>query len=204
VRYLEKCEQIVRAQWFPDHVAKSIPQGSPAGVEVIRWKKPDTSIYSITYTLHGYHLYVVGDVGAAVYRFGQPMELANFTDMYPDYFASKCVASEHGIGYESWNNDEAKKYLEEWAASGDDKIECDERYTMLEGRNESYTSNAFDSIGTRGDWQEWLQHDGDEVFGDSWFDLGEIGMVVDIRCVGHLVGLKMAHAQLTAELVKAD
>jgi hypothetical protein len=45
---------------------------------------------------------------------------------------------------------------------------------------------------------EWLSTEGYEVFGDIC-EMGEIGMKIDIRCLGHLIGLKMAFERLKKE-----
>lgn len=197
--YNETYEKRAREVWFKNHVAKTIPQGEAAGFETIRWKAPDTSNYLISYTLHGLYLFVTGDVGDAVYRFSSPTTFEAIASMNIDYFASKCTASENGRFYESWDGDTVAKRLNEWVADAYEKEEEDERQQKLEGRGEWWNlPDAFGCAHVAEDWHQYLSHHGYDVFGNDWIEFGEIGKVVDVRCIGHLVGIKMAVEQLTA------
>lgn len=49
-------------------------------------------------------------------------------------------------------------------------------------------------------WFNFLNEHGERVFGDYDFELYSVGYAPDIRCHGHLVGLKMAFNQLKGKI----
>jgi hypothetical protein len=184
-------EKMIRERWFPGHIAKRIPQAESAGIEVIRWRKPGTSVYFISYMIRGPYLIVTGDVGDAIYRFSENLSLDLLVACEVDYFASKCTASENGRCYPSWDPDAATAYLEEWIKGGIDDEDIEKRRRSLCSENSAFTACQW-----KEDWKDWLEVFGSGAFGPDWIEFGEIGRAVDIRCMGHLIGLKMACAQL--------
>lgn len=187
----EEIVQRIRTSWFPSHVANRIPQAAEAGMDVIRWRRPGTGIYLISYVIRGNYLIVTGDVGDAIYRFSEDLTLDFLAGCDIDYFAGKCTASEHGRGYQGWDADLARQRIEEWVADGFDDDEIERRRASIEA-----DGGALIECQWRDSWIQWLDHHGDSVFGSDWIEFGEIGRTTDIRCIGHLIGLQMACAQL--------
>jgi hypothetical protein len=185
-------EKMIREVWFPEHRASlNKSKVGESTVEQLVWRKPGASCYYTRYLWSNGYLFVTGDIGDAIYRFGAPTEDAMrwVTGCELDYFASKCEASEDGRGYKSWDADEAKRELLGMVGLMSDP-----------GRVRAWLSeyDAYDALGSQGEWSIWLSDFGDEVFGSDWSEWApNIGMKVDMRCHGHLIGLKMAMAQLS-------
>jgi hypothetical protein len=187
-------EQYIRQQWFPKHKASyfkyhCIENPSAPQIETLCWQKPGTGIYAVEYWFSRGTLAVRGDIGAAVYQWHHSIgNLPDLANLSIDYFAGKCEASEHGQGYQSWDEDAAKQNIQYYIDIGDpvDTEETCEAFSDAGGWNALYSKH---------EWHQWLSTEGYEVFGDIC-EMGEIGMKIDIRCLGHLVGLKMAFEQL--------
>lgn len=194
-------EERLKRDWFSKHVANRIVPGEAGGVHVIRWKEPNTGFYQVRYMLCESLLYVSGDVGAATYSFNKIMEWEDFLSLYSDYFASKCVASEYGKGYRSWWPDLAVHRLQEWVNEEDDEEERAKRTRDLEDNIASVTcDNGIRACQNKECWHLWLSEFGDAVLGDDYApEFWDVGDDVDARCIGHLVGLKMAIDQLQKE-----
>lgn len=61
-------------------------------------------------------------------------------------------------------------------------------------QNETIIRHAWFGRNHEADWFDWCSRNAETIFhgGDWWKWLPGIGKAVDIRCQGHLVGLKMA------------
>lgn len=173
------------AQWFTEHrAAYATGQVGPlANVEYLRWAKPGTGMYGITYLCTGGTLVVTGDLFDAIYQAGgSGLKWWSSCDL--SYFAGKCIASPSGRGFEVWDRDYA-------AIAVRDRLKDDEETRDL---FEQHNGGRF--LSSQHEWSEWLHADGPDVFGGDYFELGGIGMVVDQLCESHLAGLKSAMAQL--------
>lgn len=183
--------------------------GRVAYVEAFRFAKPRSddlnrpaTNYGLCFTLlDSGHLVVTGDLGDAIYFVGAPNErgIVWFARCDLQYFASKCVASEHGRGYESWDRELAE-------------IRIRERY--LNPRDEGFkrqllTGGEFEhwdgAIGSRDEWFAFCQTaiGSDEVWADYEEAPFAIGEVVDGRCALHLAALKASEAALRAAAQQA-
>jgi hypothetical protein len=180
-------------EYFPKHHAEyHEAKLGRARVERLVWRNPESSINRIDYLCDGPRLFVAGDLGEGVYLAGAN-DLAWWAACDLSYFASKCMASEYGRGYESWNAEVATARVREEV-----RRRCEEE-------NETVAAELVDDCLTaiangRGEWDGWMRNSASELFGDEWWDyVPNFGVVVDQRCRLHLLGLKTAIAQVDAE-----
>lgn len=193
-------EKMIREEWFPEHYAAATTFMGFGTTDVIRrliWKRPRTMIYGVLYHFVGRSLIVMGDLGDAVYRWNHTSAFdtnpfAWIAACNIGYFHSKCVSSEVGRAYEEWFEEEANRALEEWIADGDNECEGSE------GRRARLARSAFRfAADSQADWNQALAEDGEDLFGPRWWeDWPRAGLGIDLRCRAHLIGLKMAVAQL--------
>ena len=194
---------------FRDHVATRQARFDEEGQKVadlVCWRRPDTAsdpwFMAIDYRIEGRRLVVGGDTGYAVYVWSSPITLSFLAGCGLDYFASKCLASEHGAGFKAWDPDafvaDALAYAEwlEEDHEGDDSAPAD----RARQRAARARAAAADRPGWQSEWVATLYDSGHEWFGD---DLAEgpstWGEVIHLRCQGHLVGLQMA-AELLGDI----
>lgn len=177
-------EDQIRSDWFPDHVIE-LKDGWYV------WHKPGTSIYYVRYRVDGRCLIVTGDIGEAVYEWNSPISLEWVAGCHLDYFASKCMASEYGRGYKSWDRTKANQFLDQW---WEEEIE-DKETNEIDSEVEDLYRQLKEHY-TRDDWVYFLGEYGEQMFGPDWFEYGDIGDTPDIRCEGHLVGLRMIAERL--------
>jgi hypothetical protein len=123
-------------------------------------------------------LEVVGDLDEAVYRWSQPLTLDFLAHTGLDYFASKCRASADGVGGRHWYREKAMDSL---------------KYHTSEHPLEDYDSIPLSS---QHEYWQWLGDEGQKVFGDDYFEFGDIGEYPAPAIIGHHIGLKMAWEQL--------
>lgn len=199
--YYQKREKELRGQWFKDHVARlesyttqvQLEPDKPSvtyQIQRLLWSKPGTNIYRCHFIIHNNTLLVHGDIGEAVYCWGENISVGFLAGLNLDYFAGKCCASEKGRHYTDWDADVAKAEL------ADHFKEYPEEKAKLEGT----VRWGSELISSRDEWHHWLQDNGYDVFGDAWYEWApSIGDVIDWRCQGHLVGIQMAVQQLKAK-----
>lgn len=182
-------EKEIRTTWFPNHVAEVLNLATDTGPTIIQWRNPGTTIYLVRYLLYSNSLIVLGDIGTAIYKFDCAIDVDFFDAMSVDYFSSKCSASEFGLLYRSWCVERAKDSLKNWIADGSSTKE-------IESRRRALVPSAFQAAENEGSWRNWLGIYGRTVFGYAWYTYADVGSEVDIRCMGHLIGLQMANEQL--------
>lgn len=112
----EEQEKQIRENWFKDHVATIESFGSMFGEKDlwrIKWNKPGTGIYSSRYLIDHNRgvLSVYGDVGEAVYQWGDFIDIDFLSGIDLHYFCSKCRASSCGKNGKVWDRDKAISYL---------------------------------------------------------------------------------------------
>lgn len=174
-------------QFIPwrDHVATHTvirPEFGPE-IEIIRWMKPGTSIDSIWFIRHGNVLIVRGDWGEAVYQWHETNTLKWISECDVSYFASKCRASETGIGYREWEPLAAKAWLDDF---------CDESQEL---KQKLVDASAWEAADSHVSWVMFL-HEYCDIFGGDGYEFSNVGFVVHMRCRGHLEALKHAVNQL--------
>lgn len=200
MEYYKKREEDIRARWFNNHVAtwhaftpaltdNIQVHSAPRNIQCLTWRQPDSSNYYCRYIIDGRVLIVYGDAGDAVYGWSDKLTWEFLAGLDYDYFAGKCMASERGRGYKSWDGRRAEQRLKEHFA---------------QDRSSNWTKacgiGGEPSLHHKDEWLAWLRENGTTAFGDDWYYMAEIGEVIDIRCQGHLIGIKMAFDQLKSQV----
>lgn len=174
---------MIRTVWFPNHRATAT---EAAPLRLLRWHQPGTWNYRVSYIIDGGMLLVHGDIGEAVYSFGGEVTFERIAQMDIGYFAGKCEASETGRQFRSWDGDRAVaaavRRIGEYAIPNPEDL-------LIE--------DAKQNCGSDYDWVNWLNDGGGDALQDDDHDIDEAGWGIHIRCIGHLIGIKMAVAQLT-------
>jgi hypothetical protein len=166
----------VLSDQLKDHVAEQRRVDEYTELHV---HKPGTGFYSMWFLYKNGLLIVWGDCYDAIYQWHSSIgAIEDVARCDLDYFASKCLASPYGRGYRTWNYDVAEEYVKGCMAEEED----DKRRGIM--------ARGLESVGSRFEWNLWLSKEGYEVFEPC--DDSEIGMEIDIECVYHLAGLKLA------------
>ena len=121
-----------------------------------------------------------GDLGSATYWWGTGLKIGFFENIGPDYFHSKCVASELGNLPCDWSEEKAKSRFKEMLKDHDVK----------EDLYPPDLSSLFE-------WNIWLQENGWETFSDSYVEYSGIGEVIS-----HRTKLHWAIIQLCARAIR--
>ena len=150
-------------------------------IEVLTWKKPDSSSYMIKYIITGNTLCVYGDLGEAIYRWSSPITFEWLANLDLSYFKGKCQASEVGRDFREWDQYKALNTLKEFAK--------DEYFKWQDFEDSGGESSLYGCD----DWREWLSQHGCEILGDDFWDWAYgIGFTINVRCMYHFIGLQMA------------
>lgn len=182
------------AEWFAEHRASFTEYAPDVQTEwypkTLYWAKPGTGMYSIRYVIMGPVLMVWGDLDAAVYRWSSAINWKFLADCDLQYFAGKCQASPVGRTFEDYDRDVAwtdfKNALEQRAEEG---YPAPDQHAVEEGRRA--IMNGQD------EWRDWMRTDGHRVFGPDWYEwVPNLGKRVAQTCLAHLLGIKMAVAQI--------
>lgn len=186
----EQEEKCIRERWFPNHVARFTQQDC---YSTLSWRNPNNSNYFCAYIINHNMLFVYGDVGEAIYGWGQAVTWEWIAGLDLGYFAGKCCASETGRLYKSWDPRRARNRFSEFLG---DSHRARIKYRALD----EFEMPVFSS---QGEWNLWLSQHGSSVIGDCYYEMGDIGECINIRCHGHLLGIKMAVA-MNNKLVDTD
>ena len=168
-------------------------------IEVLQWKKEKTFNYAVIYIRQGDTLFVKGDLGEVIYGWSQLNDLEWISNLNLSYFASKCLASEYGRGYKTWDCTYAektlKKYMKEYYEEDD--------YIYEEMCKKFEEAEGMSFLTYKEEWAQWLHEHGYKIFGDDWWEWAfNVGMVINWQCESHLIGLKMAMVQLKEKTIK--
>jgi len=183
-------EKICREEWFKEHEARLI-LGPPKGdmlVTIIEWKKPNSWNYGCRFIIHSQWLTVVGDIGEAVYQWGQNIDLKFLAQINFDYFMGKCRASEAGTRFMQWCSRTAFESLQNRLLH---ESFSDHEKAFIVSISAGTPKDEFEDM-LRAAYYDGLNSD----FAAS---VSECGYIPNVRCVGHFVGLQMAIKQLTNE-----
>ena len=203
---LSQLEKDVRERWFKDHVAahQIVHCADGTLIERLRWKKPGTGTYLVEYLRIGGRLIVTGDIGDAIYWWSGNHSMHWISNCNLGYFAGKCEASENGRDFKVWDSDVARdrilahfEEVHEWADTEDS--------TKAEEMKKKFEENhGWSAIHDQYEWVAWIREYGQEVFGDDWWEssISDPGRTLNIRCYGHLLGLKMAFEQIGEDPTK--
>lgn len=186
--YYTKRQKVIREEWFKDHAPTFSDHGP---FKMLLWRHPDSTNYYVRYIIHSNVLYVSGDIGEAVYIWGQALTWEWLAGLNLDYFAEKCEASETGRDYVGWDERYGNARLKELPQS--DPATYKKLVELLDIENCGIDHN-------RGEWEHRIHQHGWDITDDSetLSHLCEIGQVVNLRCQGHLVGIQMAAAMQSA------
>lgn len=188
---LAKREKDIMKWWFPDHEVTHFCESDH--ISHLRWQKPGTCVYQVDYYVTGGTLIVTGDIGDAIYRWSSPVAFHWIAPLSLGYFAEKCVASEVGRSFVEWDERIARVYLD-WQINNDfEEIQDDPAEKATQWMIDLQNANPHGAIYSQHEWTEWLNYHGAEFFGDEYYEHYGIGNIVNMRCQGHLIGLREAH-----------
>lgn len=193
-RTVEQQKEICRTEWFENHVATEILKCDK--IIIINWQNPESWNYGCRFLIHARWLTVVGDIGEAIYEWGQTLTLPFLHRIDFGYFHSKCQASETGRDFRMWDADAANARAQEWLT---ERTSTDDPH---EFKARGHISNI--STHTPRDEFEQIVRDAynDGLDPGECSSLIEGGLVPNCRCIGHFVGLQMAIDQLNNQTVK--
>lgn len=175
-------EKICREEWFKDHKAEMLA-GPPA--TVIAWQNPKSWNYGCRFIIHAQWLAVVGDIGEAVYQWGQTIDLPFLAQLDLQYFHGKCQSSETGRRFQTWCSVTAYR-------NGIEAIDwlTEDKKQRFQGWDEQTPHDEFDHM-LRAAYSD------SGIDADTASTLSGCGYIIHPRCIGHWVGLQMAIKQLT-------
>lgn len=184
----------LQAQWV-GHVATRVQHGE---VDLLTWANPRSSNYALRYAIlprdptGATCLVVTGDLGEAVYVWYGDVTYEGIVGMNLSYFASKCQGSETGLGYLTWDPDQARAVLlEHWIEFSEGGRSA--RFTPDERRlaEELHNKNIGDDPR---ELYEWLTDSpgAERIFGCDAWELADCGYRPHDRCALHLQGIKAA------------
>jgi len=189
-------------KWFSENIATY--QKFSDDVRMIEFKRPDSMIHGITYIIHERTLFVNGDYYAATYRWSSPISFQFLAGCHLGYFSEKCDASPEGREYLSWDEEVARKGFEEELENRIAELGLDDDKEAEKAFKEKWADEIEEARGCLSDRWEWFRfidsyHHNEFVeamFGDDHYGDYNIGMTVDVCCQAHLVGIRLAVAQL--------
>lgn len=186
--YVERQKVVCRDEWFKNHIATLIANPEhrlhePNGALIINWQNPESWNYGCRFIIHRRWLCVVGDIGEAVYEWGQDVTLEFLAGLDFSYFHSKCRASASGTKFEQWNPREAWQSLKQTEKEYKSICKFTKELTTGSGKDE-YEYAARQLYDRTGDC-------------DLASMISSGGMVPSVHGIGMFVGLQMAIKQLS-------
>lgn len=185
---VKKQQERCRTEWFKNHKARKELELNHN--LIIDWSNPESWNYGCRFIIHRRWLTVVGDIGEAVYEWGQDLSLNFLARIDLGYFLGKCQASEDGRKFHLWDSEEAissiNYYLTEYPDEG----------PLQDGLK--HILSQVDKHANKYDFEEALR----SVYNDYAVDSDVISAIRDSgeqphpRAIGHFVGLQMAIEQL--------
>lgn len=165
-------------KYFADH--KATWDG-----RVLNWAKPGTGINSISYILHGCYLFVVGDLCDVIFHWPSRCDVVLKLDFLRGLshkeMLRKCLASEVGSDFISWDNETAREWLDH-ELKQDLPLVQRERLTEL-----TFSEMTQDDFSRTA---EMLRNDGFDI--DTSGAVCNAGRVPHHRFIAQYVGLQMA------------
>lgn len=212
----EDLEKKLREEWFKDHKAKL--EKLSEDVSILTWRAPGTSSYYVRYVFDCNKIYITGDLGDAIFKIYDKVDLEKAANVDIYYFHKKLTARDE----EKWafNGEKAIQRLkEEIEQIAERKLEylglddiselekeltdeeekkvalLDEHIEMFKSMFESVEECSYRSKWVQCVYSEYLDaiDDYDSDFYEWIFDIGnEYPRSVQ----AFLIGLKMAWEQL--------
>jgi hypothetical protein len=182
----------LKDEYFKEHVATLEQQGT---LQRLLWAEPERYSCSMVFIFSPGILCVSGDLGSAVFRFGNSFkDIRQLTGFDISYMAGKCEASEAGRNYWTWSpataiDDITRQY--QYDIKGREPSESEqEAYENIKGIINRLDINTHDAM-----CQVLLDDDDDMVtlFGEDWVhSFYDLGMRYHERMKLMYIGLKMA------------
>lgn len=123
----------IRAIWFKNHVAK-IQSHDDDNLIRINWRHSDgNSNYAVLYIIdrRTATLFVSGDLGQAVYRWGGDIGIDFIGGCDIGYFNEKCCASSCGERGKTWSEEVAVNYVKHWAKDNIEALDDKNLYEYM-------------------------------------------------------------------------
>jgi len=179
-QWIEQTAERCRNEWFKEHEAREFKGHNVA------WLNPRRSTYACFFILHENYLTVVGDIGEAVYAWSNPLTTTWLAGLEFDYFHGKCVASEVGRKFTMFVPQVAYATTLQAIKPARD---------VIKGLGPNSSKEDYDYAA-----RKLFDKTGDAELASA---LASCGEVPHVRCIGHWVGIKMAHEALTRKEVVA-
>lgn len=105
----DSIEKELREKWFKNH--KASLEKLSEDVSILRWREPGTSAYSVRYIFDYNKIYITGDLGDAIFKIYDKVDLEKVASFDIYYFHKKLTA----IDEEKWsfNSEKAIERLKE-------------------------------------------------------------------------------------------
>lgn len=183
--YVQIAEEAMR-----EHV---VVLGSDPDTERV-FRKAKSTDWLMRYTIvGGINLVVTGDLGSAVYRWGEPISFPWLAGLSLSYMMSKCEASEWGRYAREWDGQQAARGLS-WHVN---QLDAEQKENWISWRKEISRADLNEVMYSQPDWAAFA----DRELRDFWYDLDgiwDIGWVVPLRAVAHWRGLQLMREKLAA------
>lgn len=111
-------EQAIVKKWFKDHVARleSFTDQKGLKIETLYFANPICGMYWMRYYQHGGFLMIIGDLGEAVHKWDEVVDLHWMSQTSFSYFMDKMRAGREPDG-KAWDTDKATRRLAEFFES---------------------------------------------------------------------------------------
>jgi len=167
--------------------------GSDPDTELV-FRKVQGTDWLIRYTIvGGINLVVTGDLGSAVYRWGEPISFPWLGGLHLWYMMSKCEASEWGREAREWNGEQAARGLA-WHLS---ETSPERKKKWLEIRRDISRDELNNAMFSQYEWAAFADRELREVW-DDLDGIWDIGWVVPVRAVAHWRGLQLMNERRAA------
>lgn len=180
--------KIIREEWFANHIATLTQCGD---MQVLSWRKPETSMYAVRYVFDKHYMYITGDIGVATFELSWKADVHSFNGVFRDYFHKKLKACTD----DKWSfcNEKAIRGLREWLKDLKErkrKYDHDEMQQLFEEARECSSESGWAHVVNSHyafiseldqDFTEWMY---------------SAGNVIPIEVHAYLIGLQMASSQL--------
>ena len=159
----------------------------------VKFAKPGTNIDMLCFNVFYGTLVVIGDLGDAVYRWGEKVDLDWIAGCNLDYFLGKCQASEVGREFTEWDPSLCHEDMEKWAVQEFDEQDLERPESELQDATYAIDDGHIA-------WQAYLYDNGYELFGDEFYEFApKFGVRPNLRGVLHLAALKVMKEKKDAE-----
>lgn len=108
-------ESRIKGSDFKNHSARCIDLTDVlAEMKLIMWRQPHESNYAVNYMIWRNRLIVTGDLGEAIFVWGETVDLKFLVGCDYSYFISKCQGIDGHQKLRQWDPDRVKVMMEEW------------------------------------------------------------------------------------------